>query len=903
MNIKILKKKYLILFFIIGCLVGSNGFSQITSTKSSPPLGNRIPVSVENNRVGTPLNFGIPFPKDALYSPENVRVVDENGKVIPSQITEVNTWQPANNSIQWIWVFLFSNGSNKYFIEYGPNIRRENPGGDKIVVSNHWVDGGEIRVNTGKMKFFLRKGMGGFINDVQLNLNNDNFSDNSKIIGNPAYGRGAFVDIIDDQGLDLSKAEITGVREDKGSGPMHVILHVDGVYHYQHNTDAPFEMHIHVYAGQSYLKVLNTMIYTGVPTKHPLLEGQHALIATTLDTKIINEDSLASAKDKRWLEPNDQIAQMGINLKYNLTGPIRFTTSYREGNWWEEGTQKYYETSLNTGEGASIFQTGLNPTRMPPLPHSSGTSRMDGFSASVKKAGKVEAKSEKSDGWIDIADKKWGIAVGIRNFFKEFPKEIDLDNPNNMLHLYAWTPNAGPMSFARYNNDQLDEGMFDNLAQGLAKTTENIIYFHAGAEPIKNIEAVLNYFLDPSVPHAEPQWYTDSKVWGDIAPANNSHQDLERGLKYRYQWMLYNQNWQPWYGMWDYGELKNYYFDGSWNEWSGNEPAQDFMWWLEFIRTGDRNAFIQAQAMSRITMDVDQIHWPKTEEYVGGTNPAIDYWKNLKLTGGSPYVGMGRRHGEQHWVAALSAHVWVPGWIMDYFLTGENRGLEVAKETGDLYLRKIWGDHGTTGRRLYLSVWNLDWIYNATKDPKYGNELESRVSKMMEIQKEQQGNLVMDRYDYSQSYASHGLDQYLNFTGKDSNAVKASIVENARRLRDLPPWGHEYESYLATIHPVLLGYKYTKDKSFLEEAIDRSQFLKLDALPKEIKDYKTLDDLESALEKASHLPKTTEPYEMRGKKDPIWKFSSGMRVFGWTHVYNSPWILYWLEKEKSGAKK
>jgi hypothetical protein len=903
MHIKNVKRKYFTTFFILGCLAVTSCFSQSVRTKSPSQVINKIPITVENNRAGSPLNFGIPFQKGALYSPDNVRVVDANGKVVPSQITEVNTWQPANSSIQWIWAFFFSNGSNKYFIEYGPGIRRETIRSDKIIVSNHWVDGGKIKVNTGKIKFYLRKGIGGFINDVQLNLINDDFSDTSKIVGNLEDGRGAFVDILDDKGLDLSKAEITGVREDKGSGPMHVILHVDGIYHYEHNTEAPFVMHIHVYAGQSYMKVLNTMIYTGVPTKHPLLKGQHALIATTLNTIIINEDSLALAKDKRWIEPNDQIAEMGLNLKYNLTGPVRFATSYREGKWWEDGTQKYYETTLNNGQDASIFQTGLDPIRMPPLPHSSGTSRIGGFNASVKIDGKIEAKSEKSDGWIDITDKKWGIAVGIRNFFKEFPKEIDLDNPNNMLHLYAWTPNAGPMSFARHNDDQKDEGMFDNLAQGLAKTTENIIYFHGASESLKNTEVVLNYFLDPSVPHTEPHWYTDSKVWGDIAPANNSFQDLERGLKYKYQWMLYNQNWQPWYGMWDYGELKNYYFDGNWYEWSGNEPAQDFMWWLEFIRTGDRNAFIQAQAMSRITMDVDQIHWPKTQEYDGGTNPAIDYWENLKLPKGSPYVGMGRRHGEQHWVAALSAHVWVPGWIMDYFLTGENRGLEVAKETGDLYLRRIWGDHGTTGRRLYLSVWNLDWIYNATKEPEYGKELEFRVSKMLKFQKDQQGNLVMDRYDYSQSYASHGLDQYLNFTGKNADEVKAAIVENARRLRDAPPWGHEYESYLATIHPVLLGYKYTGNKSFLEEAIHRSQFLKMSQLPKEIKDYKNLDELEAALEKASNLPKKTEPYEMRGEKDPIWKYSSGMRVFGWTHIYNVPWLLYGLEKEKSGSGK
>ena len=906
----ILKSRISISFFFLICFlsfsnwaIGSNRIELNNEIKS-------IKISVKHNSVGAPLMFGIPFAKGELYSPENIRILDGKGNVIPSQITKVNTWEPADNSIQWIWVFIFSDGSENYTLEYGHGIHHNPDSGNGIKVSNHWVEGGRIRVHTGKLEFSLRKGIGGFIDEVRLDNGNKASKGENVIAGVPENGRGNFVDILDDSTLDPSKAEITFVRLDNGSGPMHVILHIEGIYHYNRKNEASFETHIDVYKDKSYVRVLNTIIYTGVPSKHPLLEGEHAMMATS-DKNIINEDYLAAAKDKRWTEPGDQIAQMGLNLSYNLSYPIKFKTSYREGEWWEKGIDKNYSTVLQKNQNASIIQIGPNPKRMPPLETSSPTKRIEKgqFRATINRDKKKEVESAKLDGWIDISDNKWGIGIGIRNFFQEFPKEISLDSKNDLLHIYSWSPNVEPMGFERYSDSIIDGNEFDDFAQGLAKTTENVFYFHDANKTAEEVKKVLDYFLDPPVAHADPQTYAKSKVFGDIAAESTKYPALERGLKYKFEWMLFNQNWEPWYGMWDFGEMKNYFYKGDWHQWSGNEPGQDFMWWLEFIRTGDRDMYLQGQSMSRITMDVDQVHWPKDPVYVGDSNPSLDYWEFLKKPKGSPYIGMGRRHAEQHWISQLSAHVWVPGWITSYFLTGDQRGLEVAKLTGNLYLRRIWGEHGLTGRRLYLSVWNLDWIYNATKESRYGDELDYRVNRMIHLQKEQQGNLVRDRYDYAQFYASHGLDQYLNFTERNSDKIKSSIVENARRLRDVPPWGHEYESYLATIHPILLGYKYTGDKSFLNVAKSRAGILKMDKLPKPVNSYKTQSDLENALEKASFLPKETEPYEWiekgldtdLGKSDTsgiaIWKYSSGLRVFAWTHIYSVPWLLYSLEKE------
>ncbi len=63
----------------------------------------RIPIHIKKHAVGAPLTLGIPVPEAVLYSPDHVRVLDENGEEIVSQVTEVSTWEPADESINWIW--------------------------------------------------------------------------------------------------------------------------------------------------------------------------------------------------------------------------------------------------------------------------------------------------------------------------------------------------------------------------------------------------------------------------------------------------------------------------------------------------------------------------------------------------------------------------------------------------------------------------------------------------------------------------------------------------------------------------------------------------------------------------------------------------------------------------------
>ncbi|MEE9372471.1 MAG: hypothetical protein V3V00_05400 [Saprospiraceae bacterium] len=748
-------------------------------------------------------------------------------------------------------------------------------------------------VETGKLRFTINKKTGGFIDDVMLDMDDDGFDDKD-IIAISKDNRGSFLDILDDTGIDASYAHILRTVKEKGSGPLHSILRLEGEYTYSRsdNNKSPFTIRIHVYAGKSYIKVYHTLTYTGIPDKHIETKGEHAVIA--LSDGLIKPDT--ENGDLGWMEPNDRIAATGLTLQYNFSDLQTFKSGYFKGHWHNANSPQIFRTEINTQKNISVYQNGPKPDRIPPVPNSTEDERISGFIGQIIEDNKEVVNVEKTKGWTDITDGKWGIAIGIKNFIEEYPKEIKINLEKETCTAYLWSPKAEPMSFAR-SNGKRDQGMIGNFAQGVTKTSEVVMYFHNAHIKNEELTRTLNYILDPPIPHAAPEAYSKSMVYGRFSPSLKSHEGLERSLDYKFDWNIFNQHWEPWYGMFDYGDHKNYYGRGNWFRWINNEPAVDFQLWLQFMRTGEPKYFTAAEAMSRHTMDVDNIHWPTNPKYYGDTNPSLDWWQNQKNQNqATPYLGVGRRHANQHWSAILSAHVWLEGWVASYYLTGYHRGLDVARLTADSYTRRIWGDHDLTGRRLYLSIWNMVEAYDATKDQRYLDDLNERVDKLLALQNgpDQYDALVIDRYGYSQVYVSHGLYKYYQLTLDER--VRQALIRHARAIRDNPPYNHDYESYFSSIHSLLVGYEFTREKSFLEEAKHRSKKLYMEKLEHSYADLGTQRNIAKAILAIDSMPKKGD-FSKASRFGVNWSITQGLRVFGWTHIYNVPWLLYWLREE------
>lgn len=858
---------------------------------AAPAAPTRVPVHVARHAAGAPVLFGLPLPKGALESPDHLRVLDAGGREVEAQVTEVSRWG-AGRSLKWVWIFFFATDAERYTVEYGPGVRRRLPAAGldgPLRVVNNPRPGGAVDVTAGPLHVTLRQGEGGFVQQALFDADGDGF-DAGDLVVEQAGARGAFADLLDAQGLDASRAVLLRSTLERGSGPLHAVVRFEGEYRYGRPDQpaAPFVTRFHFYAGRAYVRVPHTWVYTGTPDRHRPLKGEYPHLAT--QARELDEGDPA---DPGWTQPEDQLQALGLGLQLALGPAPTVTTALHAGSWHAPGAARPVELVAPAGP-VSLSQLG--PRGAAGIaPESGPDARQGGFAAELRDGDRVRDAAERAPGWLDVRDAKRGVAVALPRFVEEHPKELAFDPGSGRLEAYFWSPRAGAMSFARDSSAPGAEGAVENWAQGLAKTSEAVLFFHRADLPPAELERTLRFLLEPPVAHAQGDWYGRSGVWGRFAGRADARPELERALDQKFEWMLFNQRWAPWWGVFDFGDLKQRYDNGRWDFWGHNEPAQDFELWVHFARTGDPRFFDAAQAMSRHTMDVDNTHWPAGPVYHGESNRAVDWWRSLEAPPASKWLGLGRRHAAQHWAHALSAHVWVAGWMADYYLAADHRALEVARQTADMHLRRLWGEHELTGRRLSLSTWNLAEVADATRDPRYLDELRARVLRSLRLQEEQGGELALERYGYSQVYSTHGLRLALDVL--EDEAIAAALVRHARRERDVPSLNHWMESYLASLHALAVGYELSREPSFREELARRAALLRTDPLPRGFDGDWTQGALAAALRSAGHVPASPTFYRREFPaadrvRPPNWDPAHGLRFFGWTTGHGLPWALW-----------
>ena len=157
-----------------------------------------------------------------------------------------------------------------------------------------------------------------FLDRVEVNPDADGFGDEHLLATSP-LGRGSFLDMIDDNGPDSSRAVIQQIFVDKGSGPLHTIIRIEGEYQYNRadNPSSPFVTRVHAYAGRSYIRVYHSIVYTGTPDRsEPLGDRQHPAVATRLGPLV---DEQARLEDTGMTEPLDMIMATGFTLSPALS--------------------------------------------------------------------------------------------------------------------------------------------------------------------------------------------------------------------------------------------------------------------------------------------------------------------------------------------------------------------------------------------------------------------------------------------------------------------------------------------------------------------------------------------------------------------------------------------------------
>jgi len=255
------------------------------------------------------------------------------------------------------------------------------------------------------------------------------------------------------------------------------------------------------------------------------------------------------------------------------------------------------------------------------------------------------------------------------------------------------------------------------------------------------------------------------------------------------------------YGFWNYNEL-HYTWEVGWTHkryWINHEYGLAAGPWLMYLRSGERKYLRFAERHSRHIMDVDTIHYrPKMPQRVGGTHT----W-NVK----------------RHWgsIPALS-HMAAEYALYHYYVTGDVRGLDVAREHADFalswvksvgpYLRPTPRRPVRMNRTWHNTVRILIAVYEATWDPQYRDGLNEIVDAMLD-------NNLPRNVIHGSHYLSKAFAPYCELT-QDARVknVFALIADRYRRIPRLP--GPSTYSYS------LMAYAYdlTGGRRFLEHGAD-----------------------------------------------------------------------------------
>ncbi|CAD0107860.1 unnamed protein product [Aureobasidium uvarum] len=281
---------------------------------------------------------------------------------------------------------------------------------------------------------------------------------------------------------------------------------------------------------------------------------------------------------------------------------------------------------------------------------------------------------------------KGGLTVGLRNFWKQYPSQLDISNAATdvgSITVWLYSPAAQPLDIRPYHDglgetdyaDQLDvleityedwEGGYDS-PYGIAKTSELFLFGFDSTPESDSLATLTDYINSPSVLIADRDHIAHSEALGTYwqRPKNSSAsaQSLEDHLDFLTDFYQGQVSQRKWYGFWDHGDVMHTYdvdrhewrYDVGGYAWDNSELSPNLFFWNQFLRTGQADLYRFAEAHTRHTGETDVYHL-------------------------GPWKGLGTRHGINHWSdSSKQIRISQPQYrkVFYYLIGGDER-------TGDL---------------------------------------------------------------------------------------------------------------------------------------------------------------------------------------------------------------------------
>ncbi len=626
------------------------------------------------SRSGEMVSMGVPFAISAAAEPVDLRVEDGSGIPVPAQFNVLNRWwSPAyDDSIRWLLVTfpadVAADGSSNYYLRNGANVSPA----QAVSVSQ---DGNAVAVDTGVIKAVIDGDDFKVLNEVWLDADSDGTYEAGEKIIDAATGDGLVVVSGDWAGQGLSAGDqflsstVSATLAIEESGPMRAVICVKGRLQRAALpiVDAyyAYTVRLYFYAGQATVRCHVTL--------HNNWLGDYVYSWPIEEFGIRGTLSLAGAMSYAFLG-------QGVPVRGSVGGEV--VKLYQDSN----GTDQWQQSSSGQSIGGVTFR---------------GYKVYEG-------AGQLE-QSDQARGWLDITNGSLGCAVGVKDFWQQYPKALRIDGSRIEI---ALMPTEWSELFC--------------LNDGMRKRHEVVFNFHTGGLTDQQLVDVCAAADRPIMTRCESSRYVETNAWpygaGQAPPrATASSYDKHAtsgwdvGLEYGWDW--FGKNSVIGSGFNSGGMHDN---EGSmflpwilWGEWRQFEAIETAALWFDLIQA----------------VHFDDVDMPAYWEYYRHFPSAA--------SGATTQLRYPGWYDRVTWARPDSGHCMMSPLMEYYYLTGDRHALEGQLYYGRLsqawlYPRLTEGDFYPFGpvwtgdlddpnftlsqRYDTLPLWNLVQSYAGTGD-------------------------------------------------------------------------------------------------------------------------------------------------------------------------------------------
>jgi len=713
-------------------------------------------------QVNVPVRGGVPFARGVLQACSQTRLLDAAGKEIHCQVKPIAHWY--DGSVKWLLVDtqvnLSASGEVKLQLQPGvaPKSHRT-----KVKVTQD-IKG--LMVDTGPARFLFSKTAFGLPTTVWADLNHDGKWDTQA-----ASGGSAFVAEVEHQSTGEPEEE-NWLRDASGSprerftadasgdykveventNPLHVVVKLSGwLVNKSGRRLLQYVIRAHAYAGSPELRIVHNFVYAGKPKE-------------------------------------DFLRAIWIRLPESTYNSFAF------------GGAQAHKGTMKTGDTLSLTEIG--PKKIYHLaPYTDDKT----VNYSLTKNGSEIAKGAEAEGWVRLAGSHSSMHLALRNFWQMHPKELRADSHG--LSVYLWPESGNKVLDLRRRYDEVENKYHYDLSlwpyggEGLGVTHEMTLRYGPAKEDLgPQMTAALNA---PLLLQCSPEYYAASGAFGPFALVDTARYPHFEGLQnVDLEWIRHNQRVFHWDGMIDYGDNLfhgyetpshyGYMAPKSWCSrgyvgWQCNDGTLTQSLFLQYLRSGDYEAYRTAEALCRHVTEIDACHY------------CIEEPKQ---------VGGGHRHDQQHWGNGVRGYGTATHGAIDYYLmTGDERVLDVIKEYTQYHLD---GEPSENEDRIggLIRMWEING------DPVLKQKADELLTQELSGNSDTGWPFLTAAHFRFVSNTSVSLLYYLYSTSpEDSAKLKAAIVKAANSLEPeaMSSWGQV--TYLPTIIAAL-AYQQTGETRY-----------------------------------------------------------------------------------------